>query len=204
MPWSEGLQNDDRMAHSLDSFFGKQVVVSEKLDGESCSMYSDHIHARSLDSAHHPSRTMVKQLHGRIAHNIPLNYRICGENVYAKHSIFYDKLTDYFYAFSIWNEANICLSWEDTLEWAKLLDIKTVPVLYQGIWDEKLIKECWTGKSVFGDEQEGYVVRLVDSFHYDDFSTSLVKYVRKNHVQTNEHWLNSPIIPNLLQVQTYI
>ncbi len=49
----------------------KTVIATLKLDGENTTMYSDHIHARSLDSAHHPSRTMIKQIHGAIKHLIP-------------------------------------------------------------------------------------------------------------------------------------
>lgn len=49
-----------------DLFLGQEVVVTEKIDGENTTMYPDHIHARSLDSNHHPSRNIVKQLHGQV------------------------------------------------------------------------------------------------------------------------------------------
>ena len=35
---------------------GKQVIVTEKMDGENTSMYRHRIHARSIDSLPHPSR----------------------------------------------------------------------------------------------------------------------------------------------------
>ena len=38
--------------------------------------------------------------------------------------------------FSVWNELNVCLSWDETEEWAQRLGLVTVPVLYRGIWDE--------------------------------------------------------------------
>jgi hypothetical protein len=34
--------------------------------------------------------------------------------------------------FSIWNEQN-ALSWDETVEWAELLGLFTVPVLWRGI-----------------------------------------------------------------------
>lgn len=34
LPWSPGLQNDDRVIANLDAFRGHEVVVTEKLDGE--------------------------------------------------------------------------------------------------------------------------------------------------------------------------
>ena len=179
-------------------FFGKHVVVSEKLDGEGTTMYFDHIHARSLDSLHHPSRTVVKQLHGQIAHNIPQDWRVCGENVYAKHSILYEQLTAYFYVFNIWHN-DVCLSWKQTKEWTELLGLETVPILYQGIWSEDAVKACWTGNSRFGGLQEGYVVRVVDEFHQVDFQKCVAKYVRKNHVQTSAHWMSEAVVPNVLR-----
>ena len=74
LPWSESLQNDDRMMLYEDvikNFSNNDVVITEKLDGENTSMYSDHIHARSLDSQYHPSRSWVKGLHGSIKYLIP-------------------------------------------------------------------------------------------------------------------------------------
>jgi hypothetical protein len=50
-----------------------------------------------------------------------------------------------------------------------------------------------------GDECEGYVIRLADSFHYKNFQKSVVKYVRKNHVKTDKHWMQQTIIKNILE-----
>jgi hypothetical protein len=196
LPFSGHISTDDKMLDKTDYFIGKQVVVTEKMDGENTTMYFDHLHARSLDSRHHDSRNWVKQLHGEIASDIPSGFRLCGENLYAKHSIFYDKLPSFFLLFSVWNDLNECLSWKETLDWADLVGVKTVPVLYEGIWDEAAIRKCWTGVSQFGAEQEGYVVRTADRFHFNDFALNLAKYVRKNHIQTDEHWMTSEIVPN--------
>lgn len=196
LPWSEGATDDDKKLKNIDHFLGKEVIVTEKLDGENCTMYHDHLHARSIDSKDHPSRHWVKMLHATISLDIPLNWRLCGENMYAKHSIYYEQLTSYYYLFSIWNEQNQCLSWDETIEWAQLFQIPTAPVLYRGLFDEKKIKSLSTEYSVFSGEQEGYVVRLADSFYYDNFKHSVGKFVRKNHVQTDQHWLNQSIIPN--------
>lgn len=198
--WSDGLTTDDKRIETLDSFIGQRVIVTEKLDGENTSLYPDHLHARSMDSKHHPSRNWIKQLHAQVCFNIPEHNRFCGENMFAKHSIFYDKLPSYFLLFSMWTD-EICWSWDDTVEWAKLLGLETVPVLYDGIWDEDKVKACWTGVSKFGPEQEGYVVRLAREFDMDEFSKSVTKFVRENHVQTSEHWLNEKITPNLLEIK---
>lgn len=196
LPWSRSRTDDDKILRTVDHFEGKEVVVTEKLDGENTTLYRNHIHARSLDSKDHASRHWVKMLHGTISFHIPEGWRICGENVYALHSIYYEHLTSYFYVFSIWNENNECLSWDETVEWAELLGLETAPVLYRGIWSEETVKSCYTKQSVFGGEQEGYVVRLTERFSYEDFKQSAAKFVRKNHVQTDQHWLSKPVVPN--------
>ena len=83
----------------MDGFETQEVIVLEKLDGENTSLYKDAIHARSLSSGHHPSRTWVKTLQGSMGYRIPEGWRICGENVYACHSIHYTALTSYFMSF---------------------------------------------------------------------------------------------------------
>lgn len=186
LPWSENLTEDDRMIESLKGFEGKEVIVTEKMDGENTTMYSDHIHARSVDSGNHPSRNWVKNFWGSIAHDIPEKWRVCGENLYAVHSIRYDTLPTYFMGFSVWNEKNMCLSWDETLEWFGLLGITPVPTIYRGIFDEKKIRGIQLNKA----NQEGYVVRVTSSFDYSQFRTVVGKYVRKDHVQTVKHWMH--------------
>lgn len=100
--------------------------------------------------------------------------------------------------FSMWNEKNNCLSWDETVEYCAILDLKTVPVLYRGIWDEKKIRELYNESK--RDTMEGYVVRTVDGFHYKDFGKHLAKFVRKNHVNPDSHhWFHTAIERNELK-----
>ena len=194
-PWSLGVTNDDKVIKDTSSFIGNEVVLLEKMDGENTTLSRDYIHARSLDSVDHPSRHWVKGIWGQIRHNIPEGYRICGENLFAKHSIEYNDLPNYFMVFNIWDENNICLSFDETLEWCNLLEIQHVPVLWRGIYDENFIKNFELDFS----KQEGYVVRLTKSFHYDDFEKSVMKMVKKGHVQTDSHWMFQKVVPNKLK-----
>ena len=61
---------------------GQYVIVTEKMDGENTNMYRDRIHARSIDSSHHESRSWVKSFHAQIKDSIPSGVKICGENLY--------------------------------------------------------------------------------------------------------------------------
>lgn len=197
VPWSLGRSDDDKIQYDLSNFDGKEVIVTEKKDGENSTMMRDSVYARSLDSNNHPSRNWLKGLWGTINYNIPEDWRVCGENVYAKHSIYYEDLPSYFLVFNIWDENNNCLSWRDTIDWCKLLELEHVPVLYQGIFDVDKIKTMCA--ELDPEKQEGLVVRLAESFKFSDFSKSVVKYVRKNHVQTDEHWMKQKITPNKLK-----
>lgn len=195
LPWSPGATSDD--IHNLDvsCFNGKKIVVTEKMDGENTTLYCDYLHPRAIDSRPHPSRNWVKALQARLAPSIPLHWRICGENVYARHSIGYSGLESYFYVFSIWNEHNICLDWETTFEWITLLELNHPKILYQGIWDESYVRSITVDESTM----EGYVVRVADPFPYHAFSKNCAKWVRQDHVQSESHWMQQVLVPNELK-----
>jgi hypothetical protein len=196
-PWSEGRSDDDKVVQNMNHFKNREVVVTVKMDGENSSCYRDAIHARSLDSNHHESRSMVKQIwNGKIRFQIPEGMRICGENLYARHSIAYDNLPSYFLAFSVWDGVNDCMDWDFSVEVFENLGLDYVPVLYRGIYDEDKIKSIWSGNECEG--QEGYVIRNAGRFSYEDFNSNVAKFVRKNHVQSDEHWMHQKIIPNKL------
>jgi hypothetical protein len=200
LPWSPGARQNkqDRVMEDTPWKDEDLIVVTEKLDGEGTTMYRDHIHARSLDSGYHPSRTWVKNLHGKIAHEIPEGWRVCGENVFAEHSIHYTDLPTYFFVHSIWNEKNECLSWDDTVEWSALLGLSTVPLLFSPTpWKDFDLFDVVVGDPHFADEAEGYVIRSCDSFHYRDFRKNVAKWVRQDHVQPNIHnWMAKEVVAN--------
>lgn len=201
LPWSPGMHSDDKMSHDLTEFLGQEAVITKKMDGENTTMYSDHIHARSIDSRGGADRAWVKGFWSTIAHDIPVDWRICGENLWAEHSIHYAGLPSYFLGFSVWNEMNKCLSWVDTLQYFELLGIKNVPVLWTGTlstnYDEakKQIREV--EKRLDYSVDEGYVIRVGRAFEYKEFKNCMRKFVRSGHVQTTKHWRNGrAFIPN--------
>jgi hypothetical protein len=136
----------------------------------------------------------VKALQAQLSTNIPAGYRLCGENLYAEHSIRYESLPSYFLLFSIWDEHNCALSWDDTTQWAELLGLSTVPVLYRGMWDEARVWALTEAMDL--RVSEGLVVRRASAFHFDEFGQAVAKWVRRNHVTTDEHWLSRPVRPN--------
>lgn len=189
LPWTEKTTKDDRVLTDVSHFKGKDVVVTLKMDGENSTLYHDYSHARSLDSKNHVSRNWLKNFHAGIKHNIPKGFRICGENLYAKHTIFYPNLKTFFYGFSLWDEYNYCFDWDLTLEWFALLDILPVPTLYRGPFDQDVIHQLFLEQQK-EQPQEGYVIRLSDRFHYSQFRNSVAKFVSNTFQIDPEkhHW----------------
>jgi hypothetical protein len=195
-PLIQSIGSDDKVLKDFSNFQNKEIVILEKMDGENTTLSNQFYHARSLDTSPHPSRDWVKGLWGNCAYQIPPLFKICGENLWAVHSIHYTDLDSYFQVFNIW-EKDRCLSYDDTLEWCELLNLTHVKVLWKGIWDLDKIKEIYL--SLDKSCHEGIVIRLAESFSLTEFKTSVCKMVRKEHVNSDEHWLNKPIIKNNLK-----
>lgn len=200
LPTSEGLGPDDKRwsPQDLEKVFAEQeVIVTEKYDGESATVYSDgYTHARSINSGTHRSRTWMKGFAAQVAVHLPEKWRACGENLYAVHSIAYSSLPSYFLLFALYNSENFCLSWDETVAWAQEAHVEMVPEIYRGPFDLDAIQQAYDGKSVFGNEAEGFVVRLAAGYPYEIQTQCMAKMVRAGHVQTGEHWMNQPIVKN--------
>lgn len=192
LPYSPTMTPDDKRLES-DSHFKEMesVVVTIKMDGENCTVYNDGtIHARSLDGYGHPWQEKVMSLIQNWCYTIPENYRVCGENLQAEHSIKYilNSFNEDFQCFGIYNN-DLCLSWEDTCKFCSDNKIAMVPTLYIGKYDKDLILKLFNEYCASVDQEvEGFVVRNANSFNYNDFKGNVGKYVRENHVQTDEHW----------------
>jgi len=180
LPWSYSGKDDVALS-DVRIFEGQEVVVTLKLDGENTNLYRRHIHARSLKPLAGLERSHILALHSSIAHEIPEGWRLCMENLASVHSIEYDETIPLAVLFSIWNDHNECLSWDDTVEWGQLLNVPAAPILYRGMWNEKLIRGLYQ-PYYQGNEMEGYVVRLATSFPYSKFRCSVAKFVREGFI----------------------
>src|SRR3546814_1371223 len=85
----------------------------------------------------------IKAYHAHKAQQIPVNWRISGEGMYAVHSIPYtaanqNALRSYFYGFGVWDENNTLLAWDQTIEVFQMLDINPASVLYHGPYHDGL------------------------------------------------------------------
>lgn len=196
LPFSKGFTSDDKVLKGVDQFKNRNVVITEKMDGENCTIHSGGTHARSMDGKYHPSRDWVKAFAANISLKLDDNERIVGEYLYAKHSIGYDNLETYFMGFA-WSVDGIFQSWEMTKLLFEEYEIKTVPVLYEGMFYDGLFEETISKLNL--ETQEGFVIRLEDAFGEDEMHLKMGKFVREKHVQTDKHWMFAEMVKNGLK-----
>jgi hypothetical protein len=194
LPYSLSVTKDDRISKDVSSLIGIDIVITEKLDGSNTAMVNTGVFGRShaVFTKNEWDRE-VRQLHElKIKGQLEDNVYIFGENMEGIHSIEYKNLKSYFYIFGV-RDNNIWIPWESVVEYSYLLDIPTVPVLFKGkVHSEKELKELVeklvSESSELGGEREGIVIRNAGMFHNDDFKDNVLKWVRKDHVQTTTHW----------------
>lgn len=189
LPSSPGATSDDKhitkeTLNYLSS--GIDLVVSEKFDGGNYSMSRSGSHARSLDSGTHSWDTKAKALWAKIRWDIPEGWRISGESLHARRSVAYENLEDIYLVFGIWDETNTLLDWDSMVEYASLLGLSTVSVLYRGN-DFKQAVTAWD-KVRDTQSSEGFVLRSAGRIPYDEFGNNFAKWVRANHVTTDASW----------------
>jgi hypothetical protein len=190
-PFSQGATNDDRIQSDWKGILANEMVVTEKLDGENTCVKNLGVFARSHAAPTiNPWAKNMQPIWERLKNELG-DLEIFGENLYGIHSIEYENLPDYFFVFAI-RQGDYWLAWNEVVEYCVLFDLRVVPVLAIQTFEEQTIlpfiqTEIVKG-SAFGGECEGYIFRNQDKFHVDNFPANVLKYVRKNHVQTDEHW----------------
>lgn len=210
LEYSPGGTNDDKRIKSSSGFISSkskkiEIAITEKLDGSNACIKSDGVFARSHNKvAHHPSFDLLKSTYNQIKSLLKENQQIFGENCFAVHSISYNALPSYFFVFGIRENDSRWLSLDEVISRSNDLGLKTAPILFRGhVSSEKelqdLVEKLCKEPSIFGGEREGAVVRITDSFLDESFSTSVAKWVRKDHVQTDEHWMFQKVVKQKLK-----
>ncbi len=200
LPWSPGISSDDEVLDITPWSPLDKINVTMKMDGENTTIGPDYVHARSLDSSYHQSRTWVKNFAAEWQWDLKDDERICGENLYARHSILYHNLESFFLGFSYWT-GDWCHSWEETEAKFAEYGIISVPVLFHDVsyvtlstpFQKGSVVSSWFESEDRYKDREGYVVRSVGGFSYNEFSKNVAKYVRAHHVKTDGHWMHERV-----------
>lgn len=155
-------------------------------------------------------------------------YIMYGENMYAKHTIYYDKLPAYFLEFDIFDkEKNIFLSTKARQKLIEGLNVVSVPIAYEGIattlehlksfigfsvyktpnWKQNLLNTCnklsQDSELVFkqtdqSDLEEGIYIKV----ETEEETVGRYKFVRDSFtnsiLNSGSHWHDRELIPNKL------
>lgn len=190
-PFSPGTSSDDKILKNWQAILQHELVVTEKLDGENTCLKESGVYARSHAApTRNPWAANMWDIWKCLKNDLK-SLEIFGENLYGLHSIEYTKLEHYFFVFAI-RDGDEWLAWNDVCFYAKVLNLPTVPVISKGKFNEKELEihintEIKKG-SKLGGECEGFVIRNIEAFERNDFKNNVIKYVRANHVKTDEHW----------------
>lgn len=140
------IGDEDLKKISFNEIKGKYIVIEEKVDGANCGISFDKNGKMYLQSRGHfldggygekqfdLFKAWANVYGSKLYELLSDKYILYGEWLYAKHTVFYDKLTHYFMEFDIYDkEENIFLSTKKRKE--ILGDYKfivSVKVLYEG------------------------------------------------------------------------
>lgn len=214
---------DDTGHTDVESFLDIPLVATVKLDGSNAMLVKDSeepVRARNGRDANHESFDYLKQEYWdrNVYDKLPSHLQVFGENMYAKHSIHYGcegccdernqgpALDDVFYVFGVYDTRyDLWLSWPETEQVAVDIGFPVAPIRRRTHEDTNIpfsderkftMHHVDLGEWVVDNGHEGIIVRTKYPFHYGQFERKLGKYVRPNHVQTDEHWSHQPTTRN--------
>lgn len=205
------IRGDKVMSKSeQDEFLRHELTVEEKVDGANLGISFDadgNIRVQNRgEYLHLPGSGQWKKLGEWLAprtdalfENLTDRLILFGEWCYAQHSVFYDRLPNWFLGFDIFDkQVGFFLSASLRDELFNKMKIDPVPTIRHGQFTlEALIR--FLSKSKLSNKQaEGLYLR----FDQDEWLVQRAKLVRPAFIQPLEqHWARSAIKPNRLSLE---
>ena len=238
-----GEGDEDLSKIPFEHIFSKHIVIEEKIDGANCGISFDSTGKLLLQNRGHYFYGGYKERHydlfKRWAHQnsallysvLSSRYVMFGEWMYAKHTVFYDALPDYFMEFDVYDkERGVFLDTESRRAITSALPVCSVPVLAEGEFKSKESILKYLSRSLYITdshldtlvkiaEREGADVATVLSetdpstdmeglyikIEKDGIVEERVKFVRSSYVQcakeATSRWQSRVIIPNCVVKQ---
>ena len=217
---------------------GRHLVIEEKLDGANSGISFDEEGSLRLQSRGHFLAGGPRERHFALlktwagAHRDALHrvlgsrYVLYGEWLYAKHTVFYDRLPHYFFEFDVLDQTDgRFLSTARRRELLAGTPVRSVPVIHEGPLAKLAQLEALVRPSLYksatwrdsldaaarekgldverarretdlSDLSEGLYIKVEEK----GVVTDRLKWVRADFLQTiaanDSHWQSRPIIPN--------
>ena len=236
--------DEDLSQIPFESVRNKHLVIEEKIDGANSAISFGENGELLLQSRGHYLTGGYRERHYNFmkqwanSHRdtffeiLGTKYIMYGEWVFAKHTIFYDALPNYFLEFDILDrETGIFLDTPARHKLLKGTPVVSVPVLSEGIYtsEEEILKLIRQSNYVTVNQREnlynatvklnldpernakdtdlsGLMEGLYIKVEENNGVTDRMKFVRASFLQhvdfSDTHWLDRPIIPNQLAVAT--
>ncbi len=194
-----------------DEFLTHEVTVEEKVDGANLGISFDsegNIRAQNRGAyLHLPGSGQWKKLGDWLTprtdtlfEHLSDHFILFGEWCYAQHSVFYDRLPDWFLGFDIYDKRfDRFLSSKHRDDLFTKMSIAQVPVLASGHFAYPKVQKFLLTSKLSNQPAEGIYLR----FDQNDWLAQRAKLVRPAFIQTVEqHWSRSTIRPNRLKLKT--
>jgi atypical dual specificity phosphatase len=207
-----GATVDDRFVseEQYEYFLNNNIQITEKVDGAQMGISIDENYKIMVQNRSHyvnsKSASQFKYLDKWIDDNkddlyniLDTDHILYGEWLYAKHSIKYNNLPDYFMAFDLFNKREKVFYNREILE-KKLenTNIKLVRVMNEGTFDKQHLLKLIEMKSNYTDSRvEGIYLKAFDG----DYVKYRSKLVRNDFISGNQHWSKNIVEPNNLMIK---
>ncbi|MBQ8915386.1 MAG: RNA ligase family protein, partial [Clostridia bacterium] len=169
--------DEDLSQIPFEEILGRHIVIEEKIDGANTAISFDGDGNLLLQSrGHYLSGGYRERHYNLLKHWASINsdilysalgsrYVMYGEWMYAKHTVFYDALPDYFMEFDIYDRENdLFLSTENRRSITDSMGIiSSVPVLAQGVFSSKEEVLSYLGNSNFITENHIEVLKKLSA-----------------------------------------
>ena len=188
-----------------ESFLRQPVIVEEKVDGANLGISFDahgnllaqnrgSVLQRGIKDQFAPLWAWLSERETRLFDALENRLILFGEWCYARHSIHYTRLPDYFLAFDVFDRREQhFLSSVRRDEVCDELKLATVPKVGAGFFSLVEIPRLIGQSSLYDGPMEGVYLRQETS----SWLIQRTKVVRTEFVQLiGEHWLNQPMVAN--------
>ena len=207
---SAGNVRDDKLmtAQEVKDFLSGPVIIEEKVDGANLGLsFGDNGELRfqnrgnwlksKLDGQWERLRGWAAAHEHVLRERLPKPHILFGEWCYARHSVAYNRLPDWFLAFDVFDTVSERF-WSTSRRNSLLVEcgLACVPEVTRGTFALEKIKALLARQSAVGDSLlEGLYLRREDN----QFLIARAKIVRPEFTQAiEEHWSKSGLIPNCL------
>ena len=219
---SKGTDDDKHLgeAESVDFIADDSLIIEEKIDGTNVGIhFSDdgeialQCRGHLITEGMHPQYDLFKQWAAVKRHaledRLQNRFIMFGEWVYARHSVFYQRLSHYFYEFDIYDkEIGAFIDLEQRVGLLEGAGIETVPIVHTGVLKRNEL-EGLIGPSQFDSQFDNPLNNQADNLmegvylrtEANGVVTGRAKFVRPEFVEKikqSTHWQQQIMVPNEL------